>query len=153
MRKPLLLIALLFTPFIAQAQQQQLPPITIAIRAGKLIDVDHSHLLTNQIILIRENGTVAQVGPNLTIPTNAQTIDLSHSTVFPGLIDCHTHLADGSHTGTIDPIYALKHTAAEVALESVPNDAPSSTFIKRVDGLIANPPGDEWDGSWHLEQK
>jgi hypothetical protein len=21
------------------------------------------------------------------------------------------------------------------------------------DGLMANPPGDEWDGSWHLEQK
>ena len=39
------------------------------------------------------------------------------------------------------------------ALESVPNDGPSVTFIKRIDGLIANPPGDEWDGSWHLDQK
>ena len=39
------------------------------------------------------------------------------------------------------------------ALESVPNDGPSVTFIKRIDGLMANPPGDEWDGSWHLEQK
>jgi class 3 adenylate cyclase len=39
------------------------------------------------------------------------------------------------------------------ALESVPNDGPSVTFIKRIDGLMANPPGDEWDGSWHLDQK
>jgi len=39
------------------------------------------------------------------------------------------------------------------ALESVPNDGPSSTLIKRVDGLATNAPGDEWDGSWHLEQK
>ena len=38
-------------------------------------------------------------------------------------------------------------------LESVPNDGPSVTFIKRIDGLMANPPGDEWDGSWQLEQK
>ena len=38
-------------------------------------------------------------------------------------------------------------------LESVPNDGPSVTFIKRIDGLMANPPGDEWDGSWHLDQK
>jgi adenylate cyclase len=43
--------------------------------------------------------------------------------------------------------------AFAAALESVPNDGPSSTFIKRVDGLMANPPGDGWDGSWHLEQK
>ena len=39
------------------------------------------------------------------------------------------------------------------ALESVPNDGPSVTFIKRIDGLMANPPSDEWDGSWRLEQK
>jgi class 3 adenylate cyclase len=43
--------------------------------------------------------------------------------------------------------------AFAAALESVPNDGPSVTFIKRIDGLMANPPGDEWDGSWHLEQK
>ena len=37
--------------------------------------------------------------------------------------------------------------------ESVPNDGPSMTFIKRIDGLATNSPGDGWDGSWHLEQK
>jgi adenylate cyclase len=46
---------------------------------------------------------------------------------------------------------ALRAFAA--ALESVPNDGPSMTFIKRIDGLVTNPPGDGWDGSWHLEQK
>jgi imidazolonepropionase-like amidohydrolase len=121
MRKILLLSFAIFLSSFALQAQQQPPPVTIAIRAGKLIDVDHSRLLTNQIILIRENGTIAAVGPNLAIPSNAQLIDLSHSTVFPGLIDCHTHLADGSHTGNIDPRYQLMHTAAEMALESVPN--------------------------------
>jgi imidazolonepropionase-like amidohydrolase len=123
MRKSLLSFTFLLAPLAANAQlaPNVQPPPVIAIRAGKLIDVDHSRLLTNQIILIRENGTIAAVGADLPIPANAQSIDLSHSTVFPGLIDCHTHLADGSQQGNIDPIYQLKHTAAEMALESVPN--------------------------------
>jgi imidazolonepropionase-like amidohydrolase len=122
MRKAFLLpLAVSLFAITLQAQPQQAPPPNIAIRAGKLIDVDHARVLTNQIILVRENGTIDSVGANLPIPSNAQIIDLSHSTVFPGLIDCHTHLADGSHTGTIDPVYQLKRTAAEVALESVPN--------------------------------
>jgi imidazolonepropionase-like amidohydrolase len=123
MLKSLLPLALFLFPFIAQAQQSptQPPPIAIAIRAGKLIDVTHSRLLTNQIILIRENGTISAVGENLPIPANTKIIDLTNSTIFPGLIDCHTHLADGSQQANIDPIYQLKHTAAEIALESVPN--------------------------------
>src|ERR1700722_8490159 len=121
MRPTLLSFAFFILPLVVAAQQQQPPPVTIAIRAGKLIDVAHSRLLTNQVILIREDGTVASVGANPEIPPTAQTIDLSKSTVFPGLIDCHTHLADGSQQGNIDPIYQLKHTAAEMALESVPN--------------------------------
>jgi len=39
------------------------------------------------------------------------------------------------------------------ALESVPNDGPSMTFIKRIDSLMTTPPCPDWDGSWHLEQK
>ena len=46
-------------------------------------------------------------------------IDLSKMTVLPGLIDCHTHLADGAHES--DPVGQFKKTGAEVALESVPN--------------------------------
>jgi imidazolonepropionase-like amidohydrolase len=121
MRPTLLFFAFFILPLVIAAQQQQPPPPTIAILAGKLIDVDHSRILTNQIILIREDGTIAAVGANLPIPPNATTIDLTKSTVFPGLIDCHTHLADGSQQGNIDPIYQLKHSAAEMALESVPN--------------------------------
>ena len=54
MRPTFLLLALFILPFTANAQQQPPPPITIAIRAGKLIDVTHSRLLTNQLILIRD---------------------------------------------------------------------------------------------------
>jgi class 3 adenylate cyclase len=43
--------------------------------------------------------------------------------------------------------------AFEAALAIVSNDGPSITFIKRLDKLILRPPGEDWDGSWRLEQK
>jgi class 3 adenylate cyclase len=39
------------------------------------------------------------------------------------------------------------------ALEAIPGDGPSMALIKRIDRLQAAPPGDGWDGSWHLERK
>ncbi len=89
-----------------------------AIRAGRLIDPDAAAVLTDQILLIRDNKIEA-VGANLAIPPNAKIIDLSHSTVLPGLIDCHTHLADGQHAS--EPMEIFTKTAAQLALESVPN--------------------------------
>jgi imidazolonepropionase-like amidohydrolase len=86
-----------------------------AIHAGKLIDPDSGKVLTGQTILIRDNKIEA-VGNNVTIPADARIIDLSKMTVLPGLIDCHTHLADGA-----DGDEWYKETAAQIALESVPN--------------------------------
>jgi class 3 adenylate cyclase len=43
--------------------------------------------------------------------------------------------------------------AFAAALLAVPGDGPSMTFIERIDRLKAAPPGDGWDGSWHLERK
>jgi len=42
--------------------------------------------------------------------------------------------------------------AFEAALLAVPGDGPSVTFIKRLEGFAAAPPGDGWDGAWHLER-
>ncbi len=94
------------------------PAQEIAIRAGKLIDPDSGTVLSDQIILIHDSK-IENVGKGLAIPANAMVVDLSSMTVLPGLIDCHTHLADGARTG--DPLTQFKKTAAQIALESVPN--------------------------------
>jgi imidazolonepropionase-like amidohydrolase len=76
---------------LAAQYPQAGPTQTVAIKAGKLVDPEKGTTETNQIILVR--GKVMEaVGPNVQIPTGATVIDLSKSTVLPGLFDAHTHL-------------------------------------------------------------
>ena len=95
-----------------------------AIKAGHLVDPQAGTMLSDQVILIRDNKVEA-VGKGLTIPADAKVIDLSQMTVLPGLIDCHTHLADGP-TDDGDPMSQIRKTSAQVAFESVPN---ARTFL------------------------
>jgi imidazolonepropionase-like amidohydrolase len=92
-------------------------PSVTAIRAGKVIDVVSARTLSNQIILIR-NGKIDAIGDNLSVPANGRVIDLSKSTVLPGLIDCHTHLADA---GDGEPVHVLRRSAADLAYAAIPN--------------------------------
>jgi len=107
------LAVLLFAMSVTMAGQ-----VTV-IKAGRLIDPDRGTVLTDQVIVIRANKIEA-VGPGLAVPQNAKIIDLSKMTVLPGLIDCHTHLADGKF-GEGDPLFQLKKSASQSVLESVPN--------------------------------
>ncbi len=62
-----------------------------AIRAGRVVDPDAGSTAENQVILV-EGGKITAIGGNVKIPSGAQVIDLSRSTVSPGLVDAHTHL-------------------------------------------------------------
>src|SRR5947207_1784352 len=68
-------------------------PRTIAIRAGRLFDSKSGQTLTNQVIVV-QGEKIAEVGAasSVKIPAGAEVIDLSNSTVLPGLIDAHTHM-------------------------------------------------------------
>ncbi len=65
--------------------------LVTAIKAGRLIDGRGGPPLMNAVILI-EGERIMSVGVGLAIPAGARVIDLSRSTVLPGLIDCHTHI-------------------------------------------------------------
>jgi len=63
----------------------------IAIKAGKLVDPEKGTAAANQIILVR-GRKIEAVGANVQIPAEAQVIDLSKSSVMPGMFDAHTHM-------------------------------------------------------------
>lgn len=77
--------------------------VTIAIKSGKVIDVETGKVLQSQIILIDSN-LITAIGPDIKIPAGARVIDLGNATVLPGLIDCHTHITSqpsGDYYGDI----------------------------------------------------
>jgi len=90
------------------------------VRAGRLVEPDSGTVLTDQVIVV-DGGKIQAVGKGLAVPAGAKVIDLSDKTVLPGFIDCHTHLADGNVILNGDTFDAIKKTASQIVLESVPN--------------------------------
>ncbi len=86
-------------------------PATVAIRAGRLFDSINGKMLANQVVVIT-GQRITEVGPanSVKIPTGARVIDLSQSTVLPGLIDTHNHFmtARGKMTGDQALLVATK---------------------------------------------
>jgi imidazolonepropionase-like amidohydrolase len=76
----------------AQVRQEAKPGI-VAIKAGRLIDVEAGTAVENRTIIV-EGERIKAVGENVPVPDGAQVIDLSRLTVLPGMIDSHTHLLE-----------------------------------------------------------
>ena len=87
------------------------------MHAGSLIDPASARILANQRIRIVD-GKIAAVSAWRDADGPA-TIDWSAKTVLPGLIDLHTHIADGA-TESSDPAEPLKHGEAATILKAVP---------------------------------
>ncbi|HET9132118.1 MAG TPA: amidohydrolase family protein [Terriglobia bacterium] len=109
-------IAMLFAiPLRSQESRKYLAPSTqvLAIRAGRLFDAKSGNMLTNQVVLIR-GDRIAEVGPSVAIPSGARVIDLSSSTVMPGMIDAHVHINTGGETPAQRAIIALANAQTDL---------------------------------------
>ena len=90
------------------------PAETLRIRVGHLIDPERGTVLADQLVSLTD-GKIASIAPYRT--TDHADLDWSRRWVLPGLIDLHTHVADGYAQGS-DPAEALKHSSAATALKA-----------------------------------
>jgi imidazolonepropionase-like amidohydrolase len=89
-----LLFALRSTASPTPEARPDAPPV-ILIQNATILTVSHG-TIEHGSILIRD-GKIAEVGPSIKAPKDAQVIDAAGQFVTPGIIDCHSHIAvDGS---------------------------------------------------------
>ncbi len=90
--------------------------VTVDVHAGRVIDPVKATVLSDQRVRIVD-GKIAAVMP-WRASDGPATIDWSAYTVLPGLIDLHTHLADGAiDADGSDPAEPLKHSEADTILK------------------------------------
>ncbi len=92
---------------------------TTYVKAGKLFD-SQSGSYHSDVVLVIEGERIKSVeAAGFAIPAGAQVVDLSRAYVFPGLIDCHTHL--GARADRYDPIWDFRDTPFDSAIAGVVN--------------------------------
>ena len=77
-------------------------PRPVAIRCGRLLDVETGEVAADRVLHVGVDGRVSAIASaGDGIPDGATTIDLSAFTVLPGLIDVHTHLVGDVQTAGV----------------------------------------------------
>jgi len=107
-------------PFGAAPQVAPLPPKTTYVLAGHLLDATNDSVQQTMVITVEgERIKAVASAANVKIPAGANVIDLSHYSVLPGLIDCHTHLS--ARADRYNEIYKFKDTPFDHAFGAVVN--------------------------------
>lgn len=56
--------------------------------------------------VLAEDGVIARIAPDRSLPTDSESIDADGSWILPGLIDPHTHIGVGPADATVDRLRA-----------------------------------------------
>jgi imidazolonepropionase-like amidohydrolase len=92
----------------------------LLVRNGRLLDVVTGTYAEGDLLAV--DGRIAETGPGVTAPADAEVRDLRGGFVLPGLIDAHVHVtaitADLGSLGPSCPFHAkvAKSTGAEIGM-------------------------------------
>ena len=112
----------------------------VAIRVGRLLDVESGSLVPARTIHVRDGRVEAIAAPEDGVPDEARRIDLSGLTVLPGLIDTHSHLIGEVQTAGVpstttsaaqDALLGVVHArrTVEAGFTSVRDLGPFRAFV------------------------
>ena len=116
-RLVLTLLTALLAGLVGSAAAQE--PGVVAIKAGRLVDVDRGEVRRDQVVIVRGDRIAAVQPASAKLPAGARVIDLSRYTVTPGLIDCHSHLIGEALAA--DVLQPLERTETQEAMSGVRN--------------------------------
>ncbi len=106
---------------------------TVLFRGATVWTCDDSGKLPRGDVLI-QNGVIADVGANLSVPSGCQVIDARGKHITPGLIDCHSHM--GTDGGVNESGQVI---TAEVRIGDFIDNSDISIYRQLAGGLtIAN---------------
>ena len=107
--KSIFTFSLLLFSFLLSAQQTY-------IHCGKLVDVEKGKVVSEKTIIVEDDLIKDIKNGFVEVPEGSELIDLSSSTVLPGLFDMHVHLE--SETSKDNYIKPFKLNEADVAYEA-----------------------------------
>jgi imidazolonepropionase-like amidohydrolase len=88
----------------------------VAIHAGTMID-GVAHEPVHQVTIVIAENRIVAIKPGFVTPENAEIVDLSNSTVMPGFIDCHVHIAEKLPGKGNATEYAMTHSSLDRAFD------------------------------------
>ena len=92
------------------------PPVVL--HAARLWDGTSDRPVSPGVVVVVD-GRIQAVGPGVSIPDGATTLDLGDATLLPGLIDAHTHLSfESTPDWKQDQLDELKKSDPELAIDA-----------------------------------
>ena len=135
------------------AWPRPLPAQTYVIKNARIVTVSGPVIPTGHILI--QDGKIAAVGTNISIPSNAKVVDAKGLTAYPGMIDPHTSIGleeiksiaateDVTEIGDVNP-----HMKASAAI----NPLSEHVAVTRTNGIttvLSTPSGGLFSGQGAL---